>query len=168
MLIRGTTEIKSTCYTKEDNHRGKKRPMHSTFSLEIYSRIWSAALFPVTSPHPSVKVLRGWEGRGGGCLVVLETIFCEEFYTLCVTRFRTYKIAYPPQDNNPEGEGASIRYSNSCRKVLVQVTFNPKKFRIAFYESYYLSTNGEQRRIRRLILWKTKKLDFKNENDVRL
>jgi hypothetical protein len=56
MLIRGTTEIKSTCYTKEDNHRGKKRPMHSTFSLEIYSRIWSAALFPLTSPTPCFTV----------------------------------------------------------------------------------------------------------------
>jgi hypothetical protein len=42
--------------------------MHSTFSLEIYSRIWSAALFPVTSPHPSVKVyadIVGLRGAGG-------------------------------------------------------------------------------------------------------
>jgi hypothetical protein len=84
MLIRGTTEVKSTCYTKEDNHRGKERPMHSTFSLEMYSRIWSAALFPVTSPYPCVKVYADivWLRGAGGCLVVLETIFCEEFYQI--------------------------------------------------------------------------------------
>jgi hypothetical protein len=28
-----------TCYTKEDNHRGRKRPMHLSSFLEIYSRI---------------------------------------------------------------------------------------------------------------------------------
>jgi len=55
----------------------------------------------------------------------------QEFSTLYVTRFRTYKIAYPPppQDKNLEGEGAW----NTCRKVLLQVT---KKFCFAFYEFF--------------------------------
>jgi hypothetical protein len=31
------------------SHRGRKRPMHKFFSLEIYSRICSAALFPFST-----------------------------------------------------------------------------------------------------------------------
>jgi hypothetical protein len=44
--------------------------MHLSSFLEIYSRIWSAALFPVTSPTPCFKVyadivlLGGARGRG--------------------------------------------------------------------------------------------------------
>ncbi len=48
-------------------------------------------------------------------------------YTLHVTRFRTYKTAWPPQDKYLGGEGPQTD------KVLFQVTFKTKRFCIAFY-----------------------------------
>ncbi len=41
-----------------------------------------------------------WEGGVESCW----RPYSAEFYTLYVTRFRTYKIAYPPQDKNLEEE----------------------------------------------------------------
>jgi hypothetical protein len=49
-----------------------------------------------------------------------------------VTRFKTYKIAYPPQDKNLEG-GGGLKQITICRKVLLQVFVKTKKFCIAFY-----------------------------------
>jgi hypothetical protein len=62
-------------------------PLYCTFSL-------------TSSPLPpsqwTVYTDNAWLW-GGGCWNVLWTIFCKEFYILFLTRFRTYKIASPPQ-----------------------------------------------------------------------
>jgi hypothetical protein len=86
------------------DQRGRKRAMHSSSSPEIYSRICSAALFPVTST-PLSKFMQAVCGRGWGRGVEL----CWRPYSagvliLYVTRLRTYEIAFPPLDKNLEGK----------------------------------------------------------------
>ncbi len=44
----------------------------------------------------------------------------QEFNTLYLTRFRTYKIARPPLFNN---SGGGLRQINTLRKVPLQVNF---------------------------------------------
>ncbi len=67
----------------------------------------------ISGPTPCVKVYAdsGWlgGGKGGGVLRRVGDHILQEFYTLYLTRFRTYKIAYPPQDKNLEGEGTPNR-----------------------------------------------------------
>jgi hypothetical protein len=55
---------------------------------------------------------------GGGVLSRVGDHILQEFYTLYATRFRTYNIAYPPQE-----KGRGLKQITSCRKVLLQVTF---------------------------------------------
>jgi len=108
--------------------------MHLSSSLKIYSRICSAALFPVTylpSVSKYIQTACGWErwemlSRVGG-----HTL--QEFYTLYLTRFRTYKIANPPQDKKrgPQTDN-QLPQSPFAGHLTKQVC-------IAFYESY-LST----------------------------
>jgi hypothetical protein len=47
---------------------------------------------------------------------LLETIFCKEFNTLYLTRFRAYKIARPPPNKKPR-RGGELKQRNTCRKV---------------------------------------------------
>jgi hypothetical protein len=61
----------------------------------------------------------------------------EYFYTLDVTRLKTYEIACSPQDKNLVrglGEEASFRQTAAAKPS--QVIFKTKRFCIAFYESY--------------------------------
>ncbi len=61
--------------------------------------------------------------------------FLQEFNTLYLTRFRTYKNALQPQTKPIGGEGASDKI-NTCRNVPLQDTFFRKRhFGIAFYQS---------------------------------
>ncbi len=48
--------------------------------------------------------VRGWK-----VLSPVGDHFLQEFYTLYLAKFRTYKISPPPQDQNIGGEGASDR-----------------------------------------------------------
>ncbi len=50
---------------------------------------------PPPLPKVNVKVC-GWEGMGGGVLSCVGDHILQEFNTLYLTRFRTYKIALPP------------------------------------------------------------------------
>ncbi len=134
-------------------HRGRKRPIYSSSYLDIYSRIWSAALFPVSPPPrpPMSKYLLtvcGWEGMWDVVSTppapspVLSRVgdhILQEFYSLYVTRFRTCKVAYPPQDKNLEGEGASKQIT-SCRRVLLKVTSVLRRKNCALPSMSYLYT----------------------------
>jgi hypothetical protein len=46
-----------------------------------------------------------WVGGGGGVLSCVEDHILKEFNTLFLTRFRTYKIAGPPQTKTLENSG---------------------------------------------------------------
>ncbi len=63
----------------------------------------------------------------------------QEFNTLYLTRFRTYKIALPPQTKSRKGGG--LRQINTCCKVPLRVNFLHNDIGIAFYPSN-LSTQG--------------------------
>jgi hypothetical protein len=54
---------------------------------------------------PYIQTVSGWEG----VLSPVGDHSLQEFNTLCLTRFRTYKIAGPPPNKNLGGEGASDR-----------------------------------------------------------
>jgi hypothetical protein len=45
----------------------------------------------------------------------------QEFNTLYLTRFKTYKIARPTETKTQEGRG--LRQINTCRKVPLQINF---------------------------------------------
>ncbi len=68
----------------------------------------------------------------------------QEFYTMYVTRFRAYKIAYSPQDKKSR-RGGGLKQITSGPKVLMQVTFKTKKFCIAVYESYLYASKYDFR-----------------------
>ncbi len=61
----------------------------------------------------------------------------QEFYTLYLTRFRTFKIARPPQTKTQEGRGPQT--DKHPAKSLYKLFFQMTTFCIAFCESY-LST----------------------------
>ena len=63
--------------------------MQSLSFLEIYSRMFSAALFSVQPYHPATKYMQTVYGGG---MVCFGDHILEGFYTLYVTRCRTYKI----------------------------------------------------------------------------
>ncbi len=65
--------------------------------------------------------LRGEVVGGGGVLSFFGDHILQEFNTLYLTRYRTYKIALPPQQNPRRGGG--LRQINTCRKVPKQVFF---------------------------------------------
>ena len=67
-------------FTQEyDQQHYFQLPPHLSQSIYLYD----------STPRPSPRQ---------NCGVVLETLYCKEFYTLYVTRFRIYKIGYPSQD----------------------------------------------------------------------
>jgi hypothetical protein len=89
----------------------------------------------------------GWDGSRGVLSRVGDHIL-QEVYSLYVTRFLTYKIAYPilippPQDKNLEREGPQpdkqLPQSPFAGRRRRRRRKKKKKFCIAFYESY-LST----------------------------
>jgi hypothetical protein len=47
-------------------------------------------------PVYCIQTVCGWGGGGGGVLSCFEDHILQEFNTLFLTRFRTYKIASPP------------------------------------------------------------------------
>jgi hypothetical protein len=59
--------------------------------------------FSLTSPPLPLPIVNvqfvvvGGEGRGGGVLSCVVDYILQEFNTLLLTRFRTYKFATPPQ-----------------------------------------------------------------------
>ncbi len=56
-----------------------------------------------------------WLGGGGGVLSCVGDHILQEFNTLFLTRFRTYKIARPPKQK--PRRGGSLSQINTCRKV---------------------------------------------------
>ncbi len=68
-------------WTKEQNNTCVLLPLYLTFSL--------------TSPLPKLKVL-----YTGGMMNCAVDHIPQEFYTLFLARFGTYKIATPPQTND--------------------------------------------------------------------
>jgi hypothetical protein len=60
----------------------------------------------------------------------------QEFYTLYLTRFRTYKIARPTPDKNLGGKGASDRETRAAKSLDRAIFFLMTTLCIAFYESY--------------------------------
>ncbi len=113
---------------KSWKHIGRKR--HSSFSLEIYSRIGLAALFHFTPPPPRVKVYIcmqlqtacGWERVGGG----VESRW--RGFTLCMwpDSESTKLLTHPKQKSRRAG---GLKQITNCCKVLMQVTFKTKKLR---------------------------------------
>ncbi len=59
---------------------------------------------PVSKYVQTVFVCRAW-GGGGAWLSLVGDHILQEFYTLYVSRFRTYKIACQPQNKILEGGG---------------------------------------------------------------
>ncbi len=89
------------------------------------SNLLSGSTSPAPPPLPVSKysTVGGWEWGGVGVLSCVGDYILQEFNTLFLTRFRTYKIARPPPNKNLGGEGASDMQINTCRKVPLQVNF---------------------------------------------
>ncbi len=106
-------------YSSDSPHRGRKRPIHSSSSREIYSRIWSAALFPVTPPPPRVKDMQtvcGWEGLGG-----VESCwrpYSEGVLYSISDQIQNIQNCYSPKEKNLEGEGAGPQTDNQLPQSL--------------------------------------------------
>ncbi len=77
------------------SHAGIFDPALLTFAPLTFSLLFTSP----TSPFPKLKY-SVWLGGDRGCLVVLETD--QEFNTLYLTRFRTYKIALPTPTKTQE------------------------------------------------------------------
>ncbi len=60
-------------------------------------------------------------GRGWGVMSCVGDYILQEFNTLFLTRFRTYKIARPPQIKHRRGGG--LKQIKTCRKVPLQVNY---------------------------------------------
>ncbi len=82
---------------------------------------------PIPPPHSKsqskVQTVCVWEGVGGGALSCVGDRILQEFNTLYLTRFRTYKIALPPQTKPKGGRGPQTD------KHLAQSPFTDKFFR---------------------------------------
>ncbi len=59
---------------------------------------------------------------GGRVLSCVGDHILQEFNTLFLTKFRTYKIARPPQTRTPR-TGGGLGQIKTCRKVSLQVNF---------------------------------------------
>jgi hypothetical protein len=93
------------------------------------------SLVQLSSPLPSVKVQYVWLGGGWGVLSPVEDHILQEFNTLYLTIFRTYKIARPPETKTLEGRGPQTD------KHLPQSPFTGQIFRMTtfyFKVSIYL------------------------------
>jgi hypothetical protein len=78
-----------------------------------------------STPHhlPCVKVqyIQKVIGCEGGVLSPVGDHILQELNALYLTRFRTYKIARPPEQKPRREEG--LRQINTCREVPLQVYF---------------------------------------------
>jgi hypothetical protein len=84
---------------------------------------WPSILLFGSPPPPSlcqIQTVCGWEGVGGGVLSCVGDHIMQEFNTLNLTRFRTYKIAAPPPKKTYIG---GLRQINTCHKVPLQFNF---------------------------------------------
>jgi hypothetical protein len=105
----------------------------STYSFVNYCP--SNLLFGSPIPHPSpfpkdkvqyIQTVSGWEG-----VVVLSCVgdhILQEFNTMFLTRFRTHKIALPPQTNlGGKGEGGLrqigiVLYIKNRSRIIEKIT----------------------------------------------
>ncbi len=88
---------------------------HVTFSLVQLSPL------PLTRCQQCSIYRQFVAGRGWGLLSPVGANILQEFNTLYLTRFRTYKIARPPITKTWRGGG--LRQVTTCRKVSLQVNF---------------------------------------------
>ncbi len=108
-------------------HRGRKRPLHSSSSLD--SRMWSAALSPVQDclppPPPRDYCKYMYTGGGGG---EWQTIYCRIFTLLC------------DHIQNQQGRPRMPQNRKTVGTNLMQVTFKTKRFLqcLSTYESFFL------------------------------
>ncbi len=95
-------------------------------------------------PPPTNKCLMCMAREGEGMSGCVGEYLLHYFYTLYVTRFRTFKNVWPHQDKNL-GKGGGLRKIHICRKVIFQAAFKEEiwhlllwvlRFCIKFYESY--------------------------------
>jgi hypothetical protein len=56
-------------------------------------------------------------GRGWVVVSPLEDHILQEFNTLYLTSFRTYKIARPPQTKTSEGRGPQTEKNTCCKSL---------------------------------------------------
>ncbi len=100
--------------SKTLNYRGRKMPIHSSSSSEIYSRICSAALSPVQQSFLVCVCV----GGGGG----LET----KYFRI---GFKTYLFVGPSQDKNPFGKRSRPQADKQLAQVpFFQAIFKTKRF----------------------------------------
>jgi hypothetical protein len=96
------------------------------FSTQLCELYASLTFSLVHIPHPSLcqsTVYKDnvWLGGRRGVLSCVGDHILQELNTLYLTRFRTYKIARPPQKN--QGGEVGLRQINTCRKVPLLVNF---------------------------------------------
>ncbi len=73
---------------------------------QVFFRVYRLSPPPSSLFQSNIYTYNLWLGAGGGCWVLLETIYeQQEFNALYLTRFRTYKITRPPQTKIQEGRG---------------------------------------------------------------
>jgi hypothetical protein len=105
------------------HHRLEIHSVMLVFSTQLYEllplqpSLWFNSHPPLSLGQSTLYTDIVWLGGGGGWWVLLDSITCRSL-TLCLTRFRTYKIARPPPTKNLGEEGASDR--KTCRKVPLQ------------------------------------------------
>ncbi len=91
--------------------------------LPLSSSLWFNSPPPFSLPCVKVQNIQrvcGWEGLG-----VLSPVgghILQEFNTLYLTRFRTYKIA-KSKSPQTKTKGRRLRQINTCSKVLLQAIF---------------------------------------------
>jgi hypothetical protein len=109
---------------------------YSQFRLVFSTQLCEYSLFNILSlyftPTPTllpvlkysilyrIQKVCAWDGWG--VLSCVGDHILQEFNTLFLTRFRTYKIALTPRKQKPR-RGGGLRQINTCRKVPLQVIF---------------------------------------------
>jgi hypothetical protein len=87
------------CFIEVIDWRSSQSCWHFRPSFVNYCPCKLLSDSPPPSPLPKVKVQTDsvWLGGGGGGLSCVGDHILQEFITLYLTRFITYKIATPPQ-----------------------------------------------------------------------
>ncbi len=79
--------------------------------------LWPPPLLPPSQSKRTVFTDSVWLWGGGGVLSCVVEHILQEFNTLFLTRFRTYKIATPPQTKTPiktTPPGVNFNNENEC------------------------------------------------------